>query len=112
MSEGIAIRVLLIEDDEDVRLSTEQALSLNGFKVESFASVERARGMNARPRRTPILRFLRLCISKLRGAGGRGPAGHASQRLVKIECPRVGTSPRSVTRHARQPRDSDAEHRR
>ncbi len=47
MSEGIAIRVLLVEDDEDVRLSTEQALSLNGFKVESFASVERARGMIA-----------------------------------------------------------------
>ena len=43
MSEGISIRVLLIEDDDDVRSSTEQALSLAGFKVEAFASAERAR---------------------------------------------------------------------
>lgn len=45
MSEVIQIRVLLIDDDDDVRSSTEQALTLNGFKVESFASVERARGL-------------------------------------------------------------------
>jgi two-component system, NtrC family, C4-dicarboxylate transport response regulator DctD len=43
VSEGISIRVLLIEDDDDVRSSTEQALSLAGFKVEAFASAERAR---------------------------------------------------------------------
>ncbi len=43
MSEAIAIRVLVIEDDEDVRLSTAQALGLAGFEVESFASAERAR---------------------------------------------------------------------
>ncbi|MDM0113445.1 sigma-54 dependent transcriptional regulator [Variovorax sp. J22R133] len=43
MSEAAAIRVLLVDDDEDVRLSTAQALSLAGFEVESFASVERAR---------------------------------------------------------------------
>ncbi|MFL6662384.1 MAG: sigma-54-dependent transcriptional regulator [Rhizobacter sp.] len=43
MSEVIPIRVLLIEDDDDVRSSTDQALSLAGFKVEAFASAERAR---------------------------------------------------------------------
>ena len=43
MTETDPIRVLLIEDDEDVRLRTEQALSLAGFKVEAFASAERAR---------------------------------------------------------------------
>lgn len=43
MSESLSIRVLLVEDDDDVRLSTEQALSLAGFKVESFANAERAR---------------------------------------------------------------------
>jgi len=43
VSEAISIRVLLIEDDEDVRVSTAQALTLAGFVVESHASVERAR---------------------------------------------------------------------
>ncbi|SCX59218.1 sigma-54 dependent transcriptional regulator [Variovorax sp. EL159] len=43
MSEAPAIRVLLVEDDEDVRISTTQLLTLAGFEVESFASVERAR---------------------------------------------------------------------
>jgi len=45
VSEGHSVRVLLVEDDDDVRASTEQALSLNGFKVESFASAERARAL-------------------------------------------------------------------
>jgi two-component system C4-dicarboxylate transport response regulator DctD len=43
VSETISVRVLLIEDDEDVLVSTAQALTLAGFAVESFASVERAR---------------------------------------------------------------------
>jgi two-component system, NtrC family, C4-dicarboxylate transport response regulator DctD len=43
MSEALSIRVLLVEDDEDVRLSMTQALTLAGFEVEPFASVERAR---------------------------------------------------------------------
>ena len=43
MSETISIRVLLIEDDEDVLVSTAQALTLAGFVVESYASAERAR---------------------------------------------------------------------
>ncbi|WP_286186371.1 sigma-54-dependent transcriptional regulator [Acidovorax cavernicola] len=38
-----AVRVLLVEDDEDVRLSTTQMLSLAGFEVEAFPSVERVR---------------------------------------------------------------------
>jgi len=43
VSEAPAIRVLLVEDDEDVRLSTIQVLNLAGFEVEAFASAERAR---------------------------------------------------------------------
>ncbi|MGJ7498129.1 sigma-54-dependent transcriptional regulator [Variovorax sp. RT4R15] len=43
MSEKTAIRVLLVEDDADVRLSVTQALTLAGFEVEPFPSVERAR---------------------------------------------------------------------
>jgi two-component system C4-dicarboxylate transport response regulator DctD len=43
VSEAPAIRVLLVEDDEDVRISTTQVLTLAGFEVESFASAERAR---------------------------------------------------------------------
>jgi len=43
VSEAPAIRVLLVEDDEDVRLSTIQVLTLAGFEVEAFASAERAR---------------------------------------------------------------------
>jgi two-component system C4-dicarboxylate transport response regulator DctD len=43
VSEAPAIRVMLVEDDEDVRVSTTQVLTLAGFEVESFPSVERAR---------------------------------------------------------------------
>ncbi len=43
MSEAPAIRVLLVEDDEDVRNSTTQALSLAGFEVDAYATAERAR---------------------------------------------------------------------
>lgn len=43
MSEAPAVRVLLVEDDEDVRASTTQVLTLAGFEVESFPSAERAR---------------------------------------------------------------------
>ncbi|MDM0053769.1 sigma-54 dependent transcriptional regulator [Variovorax sp. J22R115] len=43
MSDVPGIRVLLVEDDEDVRISTTQLLSLTGLDVESFSSVERAR---------------------------------------------------------------------
>ena len=43
MSEVPSIRVLLVEDDDDVRVGIAQALSLAGLKVESFASAEQAR---------------------------------------------------------------------
>lgn len=43
MSESSAIRVLLVEDDEDVRISTTQVLTLAGYEVEAFANAERAR---------------------------------------------------------------------
>ena len=43
MSETISIKVLLIEDDDAVRVSTTQALTLAGFVVEPYASAERAR---------------------------------------------------------------------
>jgi two-component system C4-dicarboxylate transport response regulator DctD len=45
VSEALSIRVLLVEDDDDVRVSTAQALALAGFEVESFASAERARSL-------------------------------------------------------------------
>ncbi len=35
-------KVILIDDEEDVRLSTQQALELEGLKVSSFARAERA----------------------------------------------------------------------
>jgi two-component system C4-dicarboxylate transport response regulator DctD len=43
VSDASVIKVLLVEDDEDVRLSTTQMLTLAGFEVEAFASAERAR---------------------------------------------------------------------
>ena len=43
MNEAPSIRVLLIEDDEDVLHSTAQALTLGGLVVEPFATAERAR---------------------------------------------------------------------
>src|SRR6478752_5391543 len=65
MAEAPPIRVLLIEDDGDVRASTEQALSLAGFKVESFATAERAR---------PLITFglpaIVVCDVRLPGLSG------------------------------------------
>jgi two-component system C4-dicarboxylate transport response regulator DctD len=43
LSAMLSVRVLLIEDDEDVRRSMVQALNLAGFEVEAFASAESAR---------------------------------------------------------------------
>ena len=65
MAEAPSIRVLLIEDDDDVRASTEQALSLAGFKVDAFASAERAR---------PLITFgvpaIVVCDVRLPGLSG------------------------------------------
>jgi len=43
LSAMASVRILLIEDDEDVRRSTMQALNLAGFEVEPFGSAESAR---------------------------------------------------------------------
>jgi two-component system C4-dicarboxylate transport response regulator DctD len=43
MSTLATIQILLVDDDEDVRQSTAQALQLAGYEVQSFASVETAR---------------------------------------------------------------------
>jgi two-component system C4-dicarboxylate transport response regulator DctD len=65
MSEALSIRVLLVEDDEDVRLSMTQALTLAGFEVESFASVERARS-----RITYCVPAVVVCDVRLPGSSG------------------------------------------
>ncbi|WEK01518.1 MAG: sigma-54 dependent transcriptional regulator [Candidatus Sphingomonas phytovorans] len=44
MNEGAVIRVALIEDDEDLRSSTTQLLSLAGYTVEAFAAAMPALG--------------------------------------------------------------------
>ncbi|KQP21796.1 sigma-54 dependent transcriptional regulator [Pseudorhodoferax sp. Leaf267] len=59
------IQVLLVEDDEDVRQSTAQALQLAGFDVESFASVEATRARIQRG--APVVV---VCDVKLPGASG------------------------------------------
>lgn len=43
MTDRHPIRVVVVEDDEDVRLGSAQALDLDGFEVAAFASVEAAR---------------------------------------------------------------------
>ncbi len=59
------IRILLVEDDEDVRQSTAQALQLAGFDIEGFASVEAARARIQRG--APVVV---VCDVKLPGASG------------------------------------------
>ena len=65
MSDPIPIRVLLIEDDEDVRQSLTQALSLAGFDVESFTSVE-----GVRPHITYGAAVVVVCDVRLPGMSG------------------------------------------
>ncbi len=43
ITEAQQIRVILVEDDEDVRIGSQQALELAGFTVECFDCVESAR---------------------------------------------------------------------
>jgi len=43
MTDSHPIRVIFVEDEEDVRVGGMQALELEGFAVEGFASVEQAR---------------------------------------------------------------------
>ena len=44
MNAPATVRILLVDDDEDVRQSTAQALRLAGFEVQAFANVEAAHG--------------------------------------------------------------------
>jgi two-component system C4-dicarboxylate transport response regulator DctD len=44
MTDTHPIRVVFVEDDEDVLLGSTQALELGGFSVTGFGSVEKARG--------------------------------------------------------------------
>ena len=60
-----AIRVIFVEDDEDVRIGCRQALELAGFEVEAFASVEAAR-----PRVQAGQPLLVLCDVRLPGTSG------------------------------------------
>jgi DNA-binding NtrC family response regulator len=46
-----SVRVLLVEDDPAVLLSTQQTLQLAGFEVEPFADKRRSRASCARPGR-------------------------------------------------------------
>ncbi|MEJ8853294.1 sigma-54 dependent transcriptional regulator [Variovorax robiniae] len=65
MSDAPAIRVLLVEDDEDVRISTTQVLTLADLEVEAFASVERAR-----PHVGPGVPAIVVCDVRLPGMTG------------------------------------------
>ena len=65
MSEALSIRVLLVEDDADVRQGTAQALGLAGFEVESFASAEQAR-----PHITFSVPAIVVCDVRLPGLSG------------------------------------------
>ena len=47
--DGTGARVLLIDDDEQMRRSTEQALELAGLTVDSFAAAEDALTNEDRP---------------------------------------------------------------
>ena len=65
MTEQRAIRILLVEDDEDVRIGNVQALELAGFTVESFATAEQAH-----PHIHAGLPAIVLCDVKLPGKSG------------------------------------------
>jgi len=64
-SKALPIRVLLIEDDPVVLVSTAQALGLAGFEVESFASAEEARA-NIRFEAPVVV----VCDVRLQGLSG------------------------------------------
>lgn len=65
MAEQIDVQVILVEDDEDVRLGSTQALQLAGFRVQPFRSVE-----DVRPKIINGLRAVVLSDVKLPGASG------------------------------------------
>ena len=63
--ESPAIRVVFVEDEEDVRLASTQTLELAGFAVDGFASVEQAHGSIV-----PGAPIVVLCDVKLPGMSG------------------------------------------
>ncbi|WP_046115447.1 sigma-54-dependent transcriptional regulator [Aquincola tertiaricarbonis] len=63
------IRVILVEDDEDVRIGCRQALELAGFPVQAHASVEAARGA-LQPEPAALLPVVVLCDVRLPGTSG------------------------------------------
>ena len=77
-----AIRVVFVEDDEDVRAGSAQALELAGFSVQAYASVEAARphvvaGMPA------------VVVSDVRLPGTSGVQWQAELRRLDAELPVV-----------------------
>lgn len=80
MSTLTTIRVLLVDDDEDVRESTVQALQLAGFEVLSVASVESARA-HIRPG-APL-----VVVSDVRLPGVSGTDWLPQIRMVDPELP-------------------------
>lgn len=65
MLDDLPIRVLFVEDDDDVRLGSTQALELAGFEVDAYASVEQAR-----PHVQPGAALVVLCDVQLPGMSG------------------------------------------
>ena len=65
MSEDAQIRVLYVEDDEDLRAGSAQALELAGIAVDAFDRVE-----EARPRIAAGMPAVVLCDVKLPGTSG------------------------------------------
>ena len=55
-----ALKVLIIEDDPDVRLGCEQALQLEGILTESVASAEEAKQLLGKDFRGVIVSDIRL----------------------------------------------------
>jgi two-component system, NtrC family, C4-dicarboxylate transport response regulator DctD len=65
MSDSHPVRVIFVEDDEDVRLGSAQALELAGFSVDGFASAEQA-GSHVVPGVPAVV----VCDVKLPGRSG------------------------------------------
>ncbi len=82
MSDRHPIHVVLVEDDDDVRLGSAQALELDGFEVLAFDSVEAAAAAAAvEPGRAQIV------ISDVRLPGVSGLAWLADLQKLDLELP-------------------------
>jgi DNA-binding NtrC family response regulator len=67
------LKVLLVEDDPEVRLGTKQALELAGFEVEPFTDAE-----TAATRIVPDVPAIILCDVNLPGTDGLSLLSHAT----------------------------------